>query len=155
VYAQHGRERVNIISLHTSFLVTGINDLRAAFWASITASALRAFYRNQALSAALSAVASGPWDLCVMECPEGCPHPVAACLAAQQEGPTARLAADEGEPQERDDLWFAEPTPFAPGRRVAAEFQQAGLLPMKLEPELLEPHSHRIPEAPRVGLVVA
>ena len=39
-------------------------------------------------------------------------------------------------------------------RRIAAELQQAGLLPMKLERELLEPLSHRVPEAPRIGFVL-
>jgi hypothetical protein len=35
-------------------------------------------------------------------------------------------------------------------RRMPTELQQAGLVPVKLERKTLEPHSHRIPEAPRI-----
>jgi hypothetical protein len=64
------------------------------------------------------------------------------------------LAANEREPQEGKGLWPAKPFSLSPCRRLTAELQQSGLLPVKLEPELLEPRSHRIPEAPRVGFVL-
>ena len=68
--------------------------------------------------------------------------------------PHAGSAADEREPQEGEGLRFAQTTPPASLRRKAAELQQAGLFPVQLEPELLKPRSHRIPEAPRIGLVL-
>ncbi len=37
---------------------------------------------------------------------------------------------------------------------MAAELQQPGLFPVQLERELLEPRSHRVPEAPRIGFVL-
>jgi hypothetical protein len=42
-------------------------------------------------------------------------------------------------------------------RRAAAwrpNSSSRGLFPVKLERELLEPRSHRVPEAPRVGFVL-
>jgi len=81
-------------------------------------------------------------------------HAVSPCLALELERPAPRLAADEREPQEGKGLRFAKPSPLAPHRRMAAEFQQARLLPMKLERELLEPVPHRIPEAPRIDFML-
>jgi hypothetical protein len=40
------------------------------------------------------------------------------------------LAADEGEAEEVEGLRFAQPRPFAIGRREAAEGNQAGLVRM-------------------------
>ena len=37
---------------------------------------------------------------------------------------------------------------------MAAEFQQAGLLPVKLKRELLEPLSHRVPKVLRIGFML-
>jgi hypothetical protein len=72
----------------------------------------------------------------------------------EQERPAPGLAANEREPQEGEGLRLAKPFPLSPSRRLTAELQQSGLLPVKLEPELLEPRSHRIPEAPRIGFVL-
>jgi len=90
----------------------------------------------------------------LLDLPESRPHAVTPCLAMEQERPPPGFAADEREPQECEGLRFAKPFPLAPYRSMAAECQQSGLLRMKLEPELLEPHSHRIPEALRIGLVL-
>jgi hypothetical protein len=58
------------------------------------------------------------------------------------------------EPQEAKGFWLTQPAPLSPSRRKAAELQQPGLVPVKLERELLESRSHRIPEAPRIGFVL-
>jgi hypothetical protein len=82
------------------------------------------------------------------------PHAIPPCLAKEQERPAPGLTAYEREPQEGKGLWLAKPFSLSPYRRLTAELQQSALLPVKLEPELLEPRSHRIPEAPRVGFVL-
>ncbi len=89
-----------------------------------------------------------------LDLPKGRPHAITPCLALKLEGPAPRLAADEREPQEGKGLWFTKSVPLTSGRRVAAELQQTGFLPMKLKRELLEPRSHRIPEAPRIGFML-
>jgi len=86
--------------------------------------------------------------------PKRRPHAVSPCLAMEQERPAPGLATNEREPQEGKGLRFAKPSPLAPHRRVAAKLQQASLRPVKFESELLEPQSHRIPEAPRIGLML-
>ena len=89
-----------------------------------------------------------------LELPKRRSHAVSSCLALELERPAPRLAADEREPQEGEGLRFAKPSPLPPHRRMAAELQQTRLLLMKLERELLEPRTHRIPEAPRIGFVL-
>ena len=89
-----------------------------------------------------------------LDLPEFRPHAITPRLALELECPAPRRAADEREPQEGEGLRFAQTTPPASLRRKAAELQQAGLFPVQLEPELLKPRSHRIPEAPRIGLVL-
>jgi hypothetical protein len=81
-------------------------------------------------------------------------HTVAPSFALELERSAPGLAAYEREPQEGRGLWLAKPFSLSPCRRLTAELQQSGLLPVKLEPELLEPRSHRIPEAPRTGFVL-
>ena len=66
-------------------------------------------------------------------------HAVSSCLALKLEGSAPTLSTDEREPQEGEGFRFAKPSPLAPHRRMAAELQQARLLPVKLERELLEP----------------
>ena len=81
-------------------------------------------------------------------------HAIAPRFALELERPAPRLAADEREPQEGEGLRFAKPSPLMSCRRMAAELQQSRLLPMKLKLELLEPHSHRVPEAPSIGFML-
>jgi len=51
-------------------------------------------------------------------------------------------------------FWLTQPALRSSCRRKAAELQRPALIPVKLERELLEPRSHRIPEAPRVGFML-
>jgi hypothetical protein len=44
--------------------------------------------------------------------------------------------------------------PLSACRSKAAKLQQPGLFPVKLESELLEPLSHRVPEPPRINFVL-
>ncbi len=71
-----------------------------------------------------------------------------------QEATPARLAANEGETQEVEGLRFTEPVLFAIGRCVAAERDEAGLLRMQRQCELLQPSTHRVQEAPGITLVL-
>lgn len=80
-------------------------------------------------------------------------HAVAPCFALELEGPAPGLAANEDEAQEREGLRLTQPALLSPCRRMAAELQQARLLPVQFEPKLLEPRSHRIPEALRIGFM--
>ena len=90
----------------------------------------------------------------VLDLPELRLHAVAAALPMDLEVAPAGLAADEGEAQEVEGLRLAKPAPRALGRREAAELDQAGLVRMQRQRELLQPLTHRIPEAPGVGLVL-
>ncbi len=72
----------------------------------------------------------------------------------EQECSSSGLAAYEREPKEGEGLWPAHTASLSLIRRMATELQQARLLPMQLEPKLLEPRTHRIPEAPRIGFVL-
>jgi hypothetical protein len=92
-------------------------------------------------------------QLC-LDLPKRRPHAVSSGSALKLERPAPGLAAYEREPQEGKGLRFAKPSPLAPGRRQAAELQQARLLLVKFERKLLEPRSHRIPEAPRIGFAL-
>ena len=59
-----------------------------------------------------------------------------------------------GKTQEVEGLRLANPAPHASGRREAAELDQAGLVRMQRQRELLQPRAHRVPEAPGIGLVL-
>ena len=61
-------------------------------------------------------------------------------------------SANVGEAQKIEGLRFAKPAPLAPVRRLA-KLDQASLLRMKRQRELLEPLAHRVPEAPGIDLV--
>jgi len=72
----------------------------------------------------------------------------------EQERSPSGPAADEYEAQEREGLRLAQSTPLSTSGRMAAELQQARFLPVQFESKLLEPRSHRVPEAPRIGFVL-
>src|SRR3982751_369083 len=76
-----------------------------------------------------------------LDLPEPRPHAVAPGLPLEQEASLAGSAADEGEAQEGEGLRLAEPAPGASGRRLAAELDQAGLLRMQRQRELLQPRA--------------
>jgi hypothetical protein len=66
-----------------------------------------------------------------------CPHAVAAALPPDEEFAVAGSTADEGEAEEVEGLRFSEPAFLTPFRCEAAERDQAGLLRVKRECELL------------------
>ncbi len=68
--------------------------------------------------------------------------------------PWRDLPLDEGEAQEVEGLRLAKTPPFAVGRRMAAERDQAGLVRVERQRKLLEPCAHRIEEPTGVGLVL-
>src|SRR4051812_40603941 len=82
------------------------------------------------------------------------PHAVAPGLPFEQEAPLAGSAADEGEAQEGEGLRLAEPALGASGRSKAAKLDQAGLVRMQRQRELLQPRAHVVPEAPGIGLML-
>src|SRR5437868_2218794 len=90
----------------------------------------------------------------LLDLPEPRPHAVAPGPAGEQEVAPTAAAADEDEAQEGEGLRLAEPTLRAPGRRSAAELDQAGLLRMKRQRELLQSCTRRFQETPRVRLVL-
>src|SRR5438105_14276874 len=79
-------------------------------------------------------------------------HPVGARVALQLEAAAPLASADEGEPQEVEGLRLALPAPLSPLGREAAELQQPGLALVQLQPEVLHPLLHRVPETLRIGL---
>ncbi len=89
-----------------------------------------------------------------LDLPEPRSHPIAPGLSVEQECATSGPTADEDETQEHERLRFAQTAPRAALSRVAAKLQQARLLPVRFEPKLLEPRSHRVPEAPCIGFVL-
>jgi hypothetical protein len=66
----------------------------------------------------------------------------------------AGFAADEGKAEEIEGLRLAETTLSASGCRAAAELDQAGLVRMQRQRELLKPRPHRLEEPTGVGLVL-
>jgi hypothetical protein len=52
-----------------------------------------------------------------------------------QEPTPTRSAANEGKAQEGEGFWLAQPALLSPGRRLAAELQQSGLLRMQRQRE--------------------
>jgi hypothetical protein len=87
------------------------------------------------------------WDLTV------CPQRASAYARVSDQAPTG-FAANELEAQEGEGFRFAETAPFTICRRMAAKLEQAGLLRMQRQCELLQPVAHRIPEASGVTLVL-
>src|SRR5271157_1623634 len=82
------------------------------------------------------------------------PHTVPPGFPLEQKIAPAAAAADKGKTKKIEGLRLAEPAPLAPDRCVAAELDQAGLVRMKLQSELLEPRSHRIEKAASVVLML-
>src|SRR6478672_751313 len=70
------------------------------------------------------------------------PHAVATGLPPNLESARLRSAADEGEAQEVEGLWLAEPIPLAAFRCEASELDQPGLLGMECQRKLLQPLAH-------------
>src|SRR5271157_2438640 len=85
---------------------------------------------------------------------ELCPHAVPPGFPLEQKCAPAAAAADMGEPQEIEGFRFTKPALSAPCRSEAAELDQAGLIRMELQSELLEPSSHRIEKTASVVLML-
>src|ERR1019366_6329952 len=84
--------------------------------------------------------------------PEFCSHAVASGLPFKLENSPARFAADERETKKVEGLRFAETASFAVMHRETAELDQAGLLRVKRQRELLKPLSHNVEKPTRGGL---
>src|SRR5262249_2231392 len=66
----------------------------------------------------------------------------------------ARPPADENEAQDLEGFRLAEPALRSSSRRKAAKLDQAGLFRMQRQRELLQPFTHRVPEAPGVTFML-
>ena len=66
-------------------------------------------------------------------------HAVATGLPLKLEMPATRFSADEREPQKSKGLRFSEPTILSIDRREATKLNQAGLVRVKRQRELLQP----------------
>src|ERR1700693_3927500 len=84
----------------------------------------------------------------LLDPPERCPHAIAPCCSFDKELPTAVALTDEGKAKKVEGLRFSEPATSASFRRKAAELDQAGLVRIERQRELLEPLTHIVPEAP-------
>lgn len=82
------------------------------------------------------------------------PHPVAPCQALKLIRPAPGFTADEDEAQKGEGFGLTQTAPLAFRHREAAKLEQARLFPVQFEPKLLESHSHRIPEALCIGLML-
>lgn len=89
-----------------------------------------------------------------LDVPEPCPHAVTSTLSLELEDTAAGCPTDVRESQEREDLCLTQRAPLSLAQCMATELQKAGLVPVKLEPELLEPRSHRTPEAKGVNFAL-
>jgi hypothetical protein len=74
-------------------------------------------------------------------------HAVAPGLPLKLEAPLAGSTADVDKAQEHKGLRLAKAARSAIGRRMASELNQAGLVRMERQRELLKSRSHRIEEA--------
>src|SRR5712671_7634029 len=90
----------------------------------------------------------------LLDPPERCPHAIAPCCSFDKELPTAVAFTDEGKAEKVEGLRFSEPAMSASFRRKAAKLDQAGLVRVERQRELLEPLAHIVPEAPGVSLVL-
>src|SRR5229473_913153 len=90
----------------------------------------------------------------LLDLPERCPHAIAPCCPFDKELSTAVAFTDEGKAEKVEGLRFSEPAMSASFRRKAAELDQAGLVRIERQRELLEPLAHIVPEAPGVRLVL-
>src|SRR5271167_1624172 len=80
----------------------------------------------------------------LLDLPELPPHTIPPGSPFEEEFAPSGLTADVGEPQELEGLRLSEPAPSAPVRRMATKLDQAGLLRIKRQRELLHPLAHRI-----------
>src|SRR5262249_10384747 len=90
----------------------------------------------------------------LLDLPERCPHAIAPCDPLHEELPTVVAFADEGKAEEIEGLRLSEPALSASIRCEAAELDQAGLVRIKRQRELLEPLAHVVPESLGVRLVL-
>ena len=82
------------------------------------------------------------------------PQPIAAAGSPQEKLAGPRGAADQGEAEEVEGLRFAQPAPCASSRGKATKLDQAGLVRMQRQRELLKPCAHCSEEPTGVGLVL-
>jgi hypothetical protein len=85
----------------------------------------------------------------LLDPPERCPHAIASCCSFDKEPPTTVEFTDEGKAKKIEGLRFSEPAMSASFRRKAAELDQASLVRIERQRELLEPD--RAGLAPREG----
>jgi hypothetical protein len=81
-------------------------------------------------------------------------QPVAPGLPPEQKPAAPRFATNEGEAQEGEGFRLAQPARLASGRRMAAKFDQAGLLRMQRQLKRLQSCTHLVEEPTGVGLVL-
>jgi hypothetical protein len=91
---------------------------------------------------------------CLLDRLELAPHSIASGLPLDQELAPSRLAADEGEAQEVEDLRLAEPASLAVFRREAPELDQPRLLRMQCQRILLQPVAQLVQEALGITFVL-
>src|SRR5215470_19787880 len=82
--------------------------------------------------------------------PELYPHAIAPGFPFKLELALARPATDEHEAQELEGFRFSEPALRSSDRRMAPKLDQAGLIRVQRQRELLQPFARRFPEAPGV-----
>src|SRR5271169_1461792 len=69
---------------------------------------------------------------------ELCPHAITPGFPFEEEFAPSGLTADVDEPQELEGLRFSKPTPGASVRRMATKLDQAGLIRIERQRELLQ-----------------
>ena len=85
---------------------------------------------------------------------QGRSHPISARLAFQQERTATGATTEVGEAEEREALRFAQATPDPAFGRKAAKLDQASLLWVQQQRELLEPLLQLRQKSPGVGFVL-
>src|SRR5262245_25690287 len=68
--------------------------------------------------------------------------------------PPFYVSLQHTEAQELEGFRFSEPALRSSGHRMAAKLDQAGLFRMQRQRELLQPFTHRVPEAPGVTFML-
>jgi glycosyltransferase 2 family protein len=89
----------------------------------------------------------------LLKFPERRPHAVASGFPFDQELAPAACSTNEGKAEKVEGFRFSQPALSASVRREAAKLDQAGLLRMECQRELLQSISHCFPEAPGIFLV--
>src|ERR1700675_1125567 len=94
-------------------------------------------------------------------CPSRCERHGARCVQAGSRGncdgsrfPTAVAFTDEGKAEEVEGFRLSVPTLSASICRKATELDQASLVRIERQRELLEPFAHVVPEPPGVSLAL-